>query len=150
MNWAELDASIPQYLEHLRREKYQRTRVLARPKTTKWTVAWCVLLLLLLVGLPLTALWMLSDLSGWINLLISVVFVAIVLETYGRFLGIKAVECYQHYADEKTRRKCKCIPSCSEYAILCFQKYELVYALLKIRKRLYVTCQGFEYIVDNP
>ena len=55
---------------------------------------------------------------------------------YLRFLGIKAVECYQHYAKEETRRKCLCVPSCSEYAILCLKKYELIKALLKIKKRI--------------
>ena len=37
-----------------------------------------------------------------------------------------------------------------EYAILCLKKYELIHALLKIRKRLFVTCKGSDYIIDDP
>ena len=81
---------------------------------------------------------------------ISIVVYALVSECLLRLIGIKVVECYQHYAKEETRRNCLCIPSCSEYAILCLKKYELIRALLKIRKRLYVTCVGSEYIIDNP
>ena len=45
---------------------------------------------------------------------------------------------------------CRFYPSCSEYAILCLKKYELIYALFKIRTRLFVTCKGFDYIMDDP
>ena len=74
----------------------------------------------------------------------------LITEIVLRIVCIKIIECYQHYAKESTRRKCLCVPSCSEYAILCFRKYEFIYALLKIRKRLFVTCKGSDYIVDNP
>ena len=56
---------------------------------------------------------------------------------------------YQHYAGEKVRRRCLCIPSCSENAILCLRRYPLIWALMKIRKRLYKTCKE-EYKLDFP
>ncbi|MBQ9805334.1 MAG: membrane protein insertion efficiency factor YidD [Clostridia bacterium] len=65
-------------------------------------------------------------------------------------MGIKLVECYQHYTSEEVRRRCLCVPSCSEYAIACFKKYWFIQAILKIRKRLYFTCQGDEYKLDPP
>ena len=143
-------AHLQAYQEQIRLEEYQRKRTLLRPKTTKFTVAvHGTLLLVLAVGF-VVALALLSPLDVWLNILISVLYIIGVTETYGRLLGIKIVECYQHYATEATRRKCKCVPSCSEYAILCLKKYELIRALRKIRKRLFVTCKGFDYILDEP
>lgn len=143
-------AHLQAYQEQIRLEEYQRKRILLRPKTTKFTVAvHGTLLLVLAVGF-VVALALLSPLDVWLNILISVLYIIGVTETYGRLLGIKIVECYQHYATEATRRKCKCVPSCSEYAILCLKKYELIRALRKIRKRLFVTCKGFDYILDEP
>lgn len=140
---------LNKFWEQKRLEEYQQRRELKRPKTTKSAVVLhCVLLLMLL-----SAVWVLLvffDYSLWLKLLFSVSYIVIVFETYGRFLAIKMVECYQHYASEEKRRSCKCIPSCSEYAIICFKKYEVFYALLKIRKRLFVTCKGFDYIIDEP
>jgi len=44
-----------------------------------------------------------------------------------------------------------CVPSCSEYAIICLEKiFPLTVALLKIRKRLYKTCKGEDYKLDFP
>jgi len=63
---------------------------------------------------------------------------------------IKAVECYQHYAKESTRRRCICVPSCSEYAILSLKKYCFLKAIFKIRNRLKYTCLGLEYVEDYP
>jgi len=107
-------------------------------------------LLLMILTAFYGMLWGLLSLKLWLQILVSVLFMICITEFYGRLLGIKIVECYQHYASEATRRKCKCVPSCSEYAILCLKKYELIYALLKILKRLFVTCKGFDYIIDDP
>ena len=142
-----------EYLEYYHEQKrlgeYQRERSLHKPKTTKLTVVgYGVLLLFLIVFVAILLVY-----SGWkmrICILLYLLYFACLIEFYGRLLAIKCVECYQHYAKESTRRKCKCIPSCSEYAILCLKKYELVYALRKIKKRLLVTCQGFDYIRDDP
>ena len=140
---------IRQHYEQIDLFYYQNRRVIPRPKTTYAAVAlWtagCLGAVAMCLGLNV-----LISIPAYWEIPVSVVVYGLLAEFSLRFLGIKTVECYQHYAREETRRKCLCVPSCSEYAILCFQKYELVYALLKIRKRLYVTCQGFEYIVDNP
>jgi len=78
------------------------------------------------------------------------VLIIITCETYLRFYGVKLIECYQHYAKTETRRRCRCVPSCSEYAILCLKRYELIKALIKIGKRLFGTCKGSEFIIDMP
>ena len=121
------------YEEQKRLEQYQQERILPKPKTTKFVLALYIVLCLWIVLVFFAAL-----------------FLVCLAESYGRLMAIKVVECYQYYTKEEIRRKCKCVPSCSEYAILCLKKYELIYALLKIRKRLFVTCKGFDYIIDNP
>lgn len=63
---------------------------------------------------------------------------------------ISVIELYQHYAPESTRRKCICKPTCSEYAIVSIQKYDVIKGGLKIIRRLFVTCRGIEYKIDNP
>ena len=73
------------------------------------------------------------------------------VESYMRLCLIHTVRCYQHYAKEETRRRCKCIPSCSEYAVTALKRvYPLFVAAVKISKRLFHTCNGCEYIVDFP
>ena len=121
-----------------------------RPKTTKLTVLWYSLLYLGILGVAAWGIFGFSGFSVAASLLAFLGWFVLVTELYGRFLGVKVVECYQHYATEKTRRNCKCVPSCSEYAILCLKKYELIRAIRKIRKRLFVTCRGFDYILDDP
>ncbi len=63
---------------------------------------------------------------------------------------IKLIECYQHYASEERRRRCLCMPTCSEYALIALRQYPLLIALKKIRTRLYRTCQGSWYKIDFP
>lgn len=138
------------YFEQLRLEEFQKTRKLPRPKTTKLTIALYVLLLLVAIVSFIFILVVFSPYGNATKLSIGAVFIVCVAETYGRLLAVKVVECYQHYASDATRRKCMCVPSCSEYAIMCLKKHELIYSLIKIRKRLFVTCKGFDYIIDNP
>lgn len=137
------------YQQQQKLEQYQQQRILPKPKTTRFTVALHATFLNIAV-LCAVLLPVFTSLEIWIKLTLSIFCTIGILELYGRFLCIKIVECYQHYAPETVRRKCKCVPSCSEYAILCLKKYELVHGLLKIRKRLFVTCKGFDYIIDNP
>lgn len=61
-----------------------------------------------------------------------------------------AVKLYQHYASEGTRRKCHCMPSCSEYALLALDKYVWPKALWLIYRRLTHTCCLPGYKVDYP
>jgi len=149
MSRKEWDKYLKYYNEQKRLEEYQQKRKLSRPKTTKLSIAiYTILLLIILIGG--IRLFLLSVFSPWGNILIFIGYIICIIELYGRFFAIKIVECYQHYASEEKRRRCKCIPSCSEYAILCLKKCEFVFALFKIRKRLFVTCKGFDYIIDNP
>lgn len=128
---------------------YQNRRNIARPKTNIFhVVIWSLVYLFIIaicIVLSVVRVWPLSY-----EIPVSIVVYLLISEFLLRHIGVKVVECYQHYAKEATRRKCLCIPSCSEYAIMCLKKYELIYALLKIRKRLFVTCKGSDYIIDNP
>lgn len=71
------------------------------------------------------------------------------------FLNLKrmmilSIEVYQHFAPDRIRRRCQCMPTCSEYAIACLQKYNLFTAIHKIYIRLFKTCRGTEYHIDEP
>lgn len=72
------------------------------------------------------------------------------LALFGKRLLIGAVQLYQRYAPEEVRRKCLCKPTCSEYAILALQKYNLPKAACKIYIRLFKTCRGIHYGIDYP
>lgn len=63
---------------------------------------------------------------------------------------IGAIKLYQHYADEDVRRRCVCKPTCSEYAIIVLRKYGVVIGLYKIYIRLFKTCCGTVYKIDEP
>ena len=128
--------------------KYQRTRALTRPKTRKKDVVF--IFAIYIVSLALICVSLLLVPIVIIRVAAQVVCSAVFCDGYLRFAGIKIVECYQNYATDETRRRCLCVPSCSEYAIACFKKYELIYALIKIRKRLYNTCKGEDFILDFP
>lgn len=67
----------------------------------------------------------------------------------GRIMLIVLVKCYQRYAPEKIRRKCRCMPTCSEYAIAVLKKYCLFVAVYKILNRVFYTCKG-KYKIDEP
>ena len=59
------------------------------------------------------------------------------------------IELYQHYASEKTRRKCVMMPSCSEYALLALEKYNVFKGLYKTYIRMTTKCKG-SYKMDYP
>ena len=67
----------------------------------------------------------------------------------GRIMLIVLVKCYQRYAPEKIRRKCRCMPTCSEYAIVVLKKHCLFVAIYKIFNRVFYTCKG-KYKIDEP
>ena len=148
MNYSDILKLKKEFEEQKLLEKYQSNRQLPRPKTNVIAI---LLLCAVFIAILAIGVWLLCHAkhSVW-----KIIFLALLLllfsELYLRYLGVKIVECYQHYAKEETRRRCLCVPSCSEYAILCFRKFELIYALIKIRKRLYVTCRGDDFIIDFP
>lgn len=140
---------IQKHYEQIDLFYYQNNKVLTRPKTTlAIAFIWCLIYILVISFC--VVLNIIVEQPLYYEIPISVIVYLFTSETLLKFIGIKIVECYQHYAKEETRRKCLCVPSCSEYAILCLKKYELIYALLKIRKRLFVTCKGYDYIIDYP
>ncbi|MDL2314928.1 membrane protein insertion efficiency factor YidD [Bacteroidales bacterium OttesenSCG-928-C19] len=63
---------------------------------------------------------------------------------------ILLIELYQHYAPENMRRRCVCMPSCSEYGILALRKYGVIKGLYKTYIRLTKKCKGSTYIIDYP
>lgn len=129
--------------------EYQNSRVLARPKTTVLSVVAYSLAYLLFIA-ACVILNILIKAPLYLEIPISVVIYVIFSELSLKYIGIKIVECYQHYASEKTRRQCMCVPSCSEYSIICLKKYGLLRALIKIRRRLKKTCRGPLFKVDPP
>ena len=150
MNQNEFTKILREYKEQKEIEEYQQHRVLVVPKTTyKHVILWFVLGVIVDLGFCIFT-YLFINLSPTIKLIIILVFLLLFSELYLRFLGIKIVECYQHYSKEETRRRCLCVPSCSEYAILCFKKYIFVYAIIKIYKRLFKTCKGEDYKIDWP
>ena len=121
-------------------------RSLIRPKTNIGHV-----LLALVPNLVLLS--ALLYLQMWISSLYfygAVVVTATILDyTLRRFL-VKVIECYQHYAKEETRRRCLCLPSCSQYAIIVLNQKCLFVAVYKISKRLFKTCRGWDPKLDLP
>ncbi len=125
-------------------------RSLPRPKTTKITVlAWILTYVLLSFLIASTTIYALQVIKcKWMIYLFSYIIVGFL---FSKKICIKAIECYQHCAKEKTRRRCICVPSCSEYSIAVLKKYNIFKALNKIRIRLFKTCRGgFGYISDEP
>lgn len=70
----------------------------------------------------------------------AIIAVLIVLVTnaviFGRWVAIGIVTVYQSRASIEKRMRCCFEPSCSEYAILAFEKYGLIYGGIKAIKRL--------------
>lgn len=149
MSYSDYKKLQEQYEAQKRIEEYQRTRILSVPKTRKADVVLFVFIYLFLV-LAIVFLFIILPLNVWLKISLGSAVSITLSEFYFRFLGIEAVKCYQHYAEEETRRRCLCVPSCSEYAILCFKKYEFIQAIIKIRKRLFVTCRGGDFVLDYP
>lgn len=130
-------------------EKYAMERTLPRPKTNAWTISLLVLTYLLFSFFAAFTLICFFEISGYrwaVYLLSCVVFALMFLKIF----CIKLIECYQHYAKEETRRRCICVPSCSEYAIAVLKKYNVFKALHKIRIRLITTCGNFGFLHDDP
>lgn len=90
---SQYDEFLQKFWEQKRLEEYQQRRNLSRPQTTKLYVVLCGVLLCVLLSVVLV-LFVFFDNSLWLKLLISITYIVIIMETYGRFLAIKVVECY--------------------------------------------------------
>jgi len=128
---------------------YVLKKQLSRPKTN------CVTVILIVAACVLC-----GTLSAWgilwaFNINIPQIYVymacyVISIRIFFKQICLKSIECYQHYAGEKIRRSCLCMPTCSEYAIAVLKKYPIFIAITKIKKRLLKTCRGDFYKIDPP
>lgn len=66
-----------------------------------------------------------------------------------KWLLIDIVKLYQHYAPDEVRRRCRMMPSCSEYAIISLRKYGLIIGIVLSFIRLYKRCGG-TYRIEYP
>lgn len=46
--------------------------------------------------------------------------------------SILMIQLYQRYASASTRLRCRCTPSCSQYALIAFKKYGMSYGCYKM------------------
>lgn len=144
-----------EYLQNIREQKavqdYVLHRPLQRPKTN-WVVIACSLLAYLIICIILALVIDLATdaIPTVVRQLLKPLAYTSVAMVGARWFAIKLIECYQHYASEKMRRNCLCMPTCSEYAIAVFRKYCLFVALHKVRIRLFKTCQMGIYKIDLP
>lgn len=129
---------------------YVLTKPLQRPKTNAFTMILIFSAFFAVLTVFCIVMTLYTPFRWYIKLSLSVFFVIGFSYASAKFILIKSVECYQHYAKEETRRRCLCMPTCSEYAILTLKKYPLPVALRKIRIRLFFTCDGGIYIKDFP
>ena len=147
---ADINICRKEYLKQRRLEQFVCQRELNRPSTKKHQVVILFSISLLLILCAIVFSLSLS-ITGIYKFLVFIVLLIFIFEIYIRFCLIQTIKCYQHYAKEKTRKRCMCVPSCSEYAIICLEKiFPLVIALIKIRTRLYKTCKGEDYKLDFP
>ena len=135
--------------EQKKLENYIRLRPLPRPKTRITTVVvWLLIQFFLPILISFTLICIFQIVScKWLIYLISYIAVGFL---FLKKICIKLIECYQHYGKEEIRRRCICVPSCSEYAIAVLKKYNVLKALHKIRIRLFKTCNSIGYVRDEP
>lgn len=129
-------------------ERKIKNRKLYRPRTSKFSVVF--LYLIFLFGLLVIPFLILLNIDIVLKVILIILYILLDIEMLLRLSFIKTIRCYQHYAKEETRRRCLCIPSCSEYAIDCYKKFPLIYFFYKIHKRLFKTCRGGMYLIDKP
>lgn len=130
-------------------ENYVKNKRMEKPKSGVCQVTlvlfeWAALCFA--VGFSIISLFGIADYACAVYLPVYAVGFLCVLKN----LCIKLVLCYQRYAKEKTRRKCLCMPTCSEYALAALNKYCIFKALHLIRLRLFKTCRGGIYKKDFP
>ena len=146
----DLEFCRKEYVKQKKLEKIVNSRVLSRPNVKKWQVAITFAMLPFLFAAAII-LPIITKFGISIKIMFILAAICIIFEIYVRFCFIIVVKYYQSTAKEETRRRCQCIPSCSEYAIISLKKiFPLIRALLKIRTRLRVTCNGEEYKIDFP
>lgn len=147
---------------------YVLSRPLTRPNTSIFRAVRYVILFLLSVAVLSSACYAIPSIFGafsylpepvrewmaqnpvWHKVLYSLIWYLVSTLCVARKACIGMIRLYQRYASEFTRRQCLCKPTCSEYSIMCLQKYCLIKALIKIRRRLFKTCGSSGYLEDWP
>ncbi len=129
--------------------RYVLTKPMQRPRTTWVTPAAILLCYAALCGLGTWGLCRALP-PVWWRIVLTVALWLIGACAIARPLCIRLVECYQHYAPEECRRRCLCMPTCSEYALLSLKKDFLPISLCRIRRRLFKTCRDGNYQKDFP
>ena len=132
-------------------KNYCQSRSLYKPKITVETAfKWLGLLELATCALTISAYFVLIRLDVHLSfstlyfLSGSILFLALLKKICKLVIAL-----YQHYASEKTRRKCVMMPSCSEYALLALEKYNVIKGLYKTYIRMTTKCKG-NYKIDYP
>ena len=146
----ELDYFRKEYAKQKKLEAFVNARQLVRPNVKKWQI---VLSYTILPFLIFAAIYfpIASNLHIAAKIILPILLNIAIFECYFRFCLILIIKYYQKTAKEETRRRCKCVPSCSEYSILTLKLiFPLILAMIKIRKRLFVTCNGDGYKIDFP
>lgn len=122
-------------------------RELIRPKIRWWRIALHCAVPLLLAALLFVLLSHLGLTVGWTVLVCAAALTVYILLRLKRIL-ICMVRIYQRYAPEAVRNKCRFEPSCSQYMILCLEKYGAVKGLVKSidrLKRCNINSGGFDF-----
>lgn len=133
--------------------EYVLKKIMIRPKTTIWSpVLLLVVSIVIGAGVAFFLLFIIEscfevDINNF-YLIVTISGIVTALLVARRIL-ILCIKCYQHYASENIRRSCVCMPTCSEYAIIVLQKYNLIKAIKLIYIRLTKTCTG-SYKIDIP
>ena len=110
--------------EQKKLEIYIQRRSISRPATKVSSALFWILIYLFIsffVAFILNFTFHITTYKWLVYLISHIIFVFLFLKK----ICIKLIECYQHYAKEETRRKCVCIPSCSEYSIAVLKKYNV-------------------------
>lgn len=138
-------------------DNYRKYRPLARPKTNVFTVVkglfYIIIIATFLSSLISVVYMNIADVTtlNIIKLLFQIEGIILFLLTLvcHKRIVLLFIELYQHYASEKTRRKCICMPSCSVYALMVLRKYNIFKALYLIINRL-SNCSGSVAFIDYP
>lgn len=127
---------------------YVIRRELIRPKTNIAYAAYFISFFLLVCFAISIIIGLFFEKIPFMLVFMSLFFLIMFILLKKIIIGI--VEIYQHYMPESFRRRCLCMPTCSEYMILSVKKYGVLKGIWKGLYRLIHTCRGINYKIDYP
>lgn len=137
-------------------EHYRRYHRLARPCTTYGIfllrVASVLLVSLAILLIVMYGISVSEQVKAFLSnhfLQLYVTVTCLICLLLHKVIFVSVIELYQHYAPERIRRKCVCMPSCSVYATMAIKKYNTVKAIRLILTRL-SDCHGTVCFIDYP